>query len=252
MALGGWAPILPLQNGSNTVGEFLQRFCATAEDQGGAASYRLEVEGKIAIWRLKRPRDTTSDVRHADATAVAFFVEILRQASGDAWDPSGVVAVTSDTTLIPDDILPPTSAIPGALGVSLRFQSDLLLLPLPTVDPLSDIPPTGLPQPRQIDLRGRVRQIIEQRVADRDFGIDQIAASVGLPKWRLQSLLRQQASNVARLRDQVRRELAVERLTTSAEAIASIAAALGYTSASNFTRAFRSWTGKTPKEFRNS
>ncbi|WP_170605794.1 helix-turn-helix domain-containing protein [Ruegeria arenilitoris] len=48
-------------------------------------------------------------------------------------------------------------------------------------------------------------------------------------------------------RQEIRRMLATEWLQTTDM---KIAASLGYTSSSNFTRAFRAWTGQTPGELR--
>ncbi|WP_171241525.1 AraC family transcriptional regulator, partial [Ruegeria sp. HKCCA5491] len=42
------------------------------------------------------------------------------------------------------------------------------------------------------------------------------------------------------------------QLQTTDMKIGEIAASLGYTSSSNFTRAFRAWTGHSPGEFRRT
>jgi AraC-like DNA-binding protein len=47
-----------------------------------------------------------------------------------------------------------------------------------------------------------------------------------------------------------RRSEAYKRLLDSSESIASIALALGFSKQSSFSRAFKSWTGLTPVEFR--
>jgi AraC-like DNA-binding protein len=50
--------------------------------------------------------------------------------------------------------------------------------------------------------------------------------------------------------DEVRSELAVEMLQDPAASIRQIAKTLGYSTPSNFARAFERWTGETPGEFR--
>lgn len=51
---------------------------------------------------------------------------------------------------------------------------------------------------------------------------------------------------------EVRHALAVEQLTGSREKISVIAKYLGYADTSNFTKAFKIWTGLTPKNYRKA
>jgi AraC-like DNA-binding protein len=48
------------------------------------------------------------------------------------------------------------------------------------------------------------------------------------------------------LKDDIRREQAIEMIRNSSEPIAQIAHDLGFSDASSFYRAFRNWTGTTP------
>jgi AraC-like DNA-binding protein len=50
--------------------------------------------------------------------------------------------------------------------------------------------------------------------------------------------------------EQVRCQLAEQMLTNSGRKIGDVARALGYTDPGHFARAFRCWTGLTPREFR--
>jgi AraC-like DNA-binding protein len=50
--------------------------------------------------------------------------------------------------------------------------------------------------------------------------------------------------------EEVRRREAIDRLTNSDVSIAEISMSLGYADASNFSKAFKSWTGKSPKQYR--
>lgn len=48
--------------------------------------------------------------------------------------------------------------------------------------------------------------------------------------------------------EQVRREVGLDLLTAGRVSIAEVSSAIGYESPSNFTRAVKRWTGKTPRE----
>ncbi|MFA3915588.1 helix-turn-helix transcriptional regulator [Ruegeria hyattellae] len=252
MARGSWAPLLPLLTQKQTVWQFLTKFSAAAEGQGGSASYRLEVEGQVALWKLKRPATAASDAVFADATAVGFFVEILRGALGKEFRSDQLLAVTSKLHLIPDDVLPATSILHGASGMTLRFPASWLEVATIVVVPHSGITEIALPAPNTKNLVEQTRRIVQRRIADPDFGISETAAALGMSVRTLQSGLGKAGANLSEIRQEVRRSLATEWLQTKDMKIAEIAASLGYTSSSNFTRAFRAWTGQTPGELRRT
>jgi AraC-like DNA-binding protein len=65
----------------------------------------------------------------------------------------------------------------------------------------------------------------------------------------LQRRLRREGTTYQRLLDATRRELALEYLKHGGHSLADITFLLGFADQSNFTRAFRRWTGKTPRQF---
>jgi len=52
------------------------------------------------------------------------------------------------------------------------------------------------------------------------------------------------------LKDEVRRELATERLTRTSRSIKQIARDVGFQNEKSFIRAFKQWTGESPVEYR--
>ncbi len=250
MAQGEWAPFLPLLAGDLTVWQFLLRFSSSAEEQGGSATYRLEIEGQIALWKLSRPVSASNDAVYADAIAVGFFVEVLKGALSENFDYKELLAITSDQTLIAEEVLPITSVLDGAKGMVLRFPSSWLEVNLKTVKPKSGRPAMGLPDVGIVDLVERTRRVVHRRISDAEFGLKDAAHSVGMSVWKLQSGLRDADTSLSEVRNDVRKVLAIERIGRENSDIAQVAASLGYTSSSNFTRAFRKWTGTSPSQFR--
>ncbi|WP_413843518.1 AraC family transcriptional regulator ligand-binding domain-containing protein [Tateyamaria sp.] len=61
MAMGMWAPLLPLMASAKTIGDFFQKFSLMASEQGCAVSYKLVVEGPVAVWRLDRAKGASED-----------------------------------------------------------------------------------------------------------------------------------------------------------------------------------------------
>lgn len=250
MARGEWAPFLPLLAQDLTVWQFFVQFSSSAEDQGGSAIYRLEVEGQIALWKLSRPSGATHDAVFADATAVGFFVEILKGALGERFDYKQLLAITSDQTLIAEEILSPASVLAGAKGMVLRLPSSWLEAKLKTPEQKPGQPVIGLPNVGIVDLVERTRRVVHRRISDAEFGLKDTARTLGISVWKLQSGLRDAGTSLSEVRNDVRKELAIERIGREDSEIAEVAVSLGYTSSSNFARAFRKWTGASPSQFR--
>lgn len=248
MALGGWAPVLPLINASRTLGEFLQKFSHMAATQGRAVKYRMVVEGQIAQWRLIRPAGTSSDATYADAIAAVFFIQVLKSSAQEQWEPSAVVATLQDKSRVPPDLIPPVSTFSGDEGFYLSFPSEFLSCDMPVVLPPADLPEIDLSTTAPESLLDTVARVVKQRISDPRLGVATVEKAVGLAPWKLQSLLQSQGTDISEIRGRIRRDLALQRVGGTTDTIGSIATDLGYSTSSNFTRAFRAWTGKSPRE----
>ncbi|AKJ30233.1 AraC family transcriptional regulator [Caldimonas brevitalea] len=62
--------------------------------------------------------------------------------------------------------------------------------------------------------------------------------------------LRDEGTSFQRVKDELRRDIAVQKLTRTREPMAAIAAELGFDSTASFHRAFKGWTGDTPGAYR--
>lgn len=79
--------------------------------------------------------------------------------------------------------------------------------------------------------------------------LDLIARMFGLHKRTLQRRLDKWGTNFEVLLDQIRRERALESVLEGHRTMTDIAFFLGYSDPSHFIRAFRRWTGMTPRDY---
>lgn len=82
--------------------------------------------------------------------------------------------------------------------------------------------------------------------------VEQVAKALNVSVRTLCRRLEDEHTSFQQLKDEVRRDLAVDRLANSAAGMAAIASELGFNDVSSFHRAFRSWTGMTPNAYRQS
>lgn len=83
-------------------------------------------------------------------------------------------------------------------------------------------------------------------------GIERVAAELAVSPATLRRRLHDEGLSWQRVKDGLRRDLAVHQLMHSGRSVAAIAQALGFDDASSFHRAFRKWTGAAPSAYRGA
>ena len=82
--------------------------------------------------------------------------------------------------------------------------------------------------------------------------LDQTADALAMSPRTLRRELQKQNTSFQRLSDQLKQDIAVKYLTTTDKSNYEIAVLCGYEDLSNFTRAFKRWTGRTPGSYRRA
>ena len=104
-------------------------------------------------------------------------------------------------------------------------------------------------RPPREALETRVRAVLAAAAPPGDASVDAVAKRLGMSRPVLTRQLRAQGTSFRRIKNALRRDLAVSRLAAG-EPVADIAEALGFSEASAFQRAFKAWTGIPPGRFR--
>ena len=146
----------------------------------------------------------------------------------------------------------------GAPSNRFTFASDLLSLPIAKADAtlcvvldrhaeelLAKYPPRD-------SLVDQVQSIIANEFRGGDPSLERVADQLSLTPRTLQRKLHELGTSHNELLDQMRRQLAMRYLREPEMAICEVAYLLGFSESSSFHRAFKRWTGVTPKEFRKS
>lgn len=96
----------------------------------------------------------------------------------------------------------------------------------------------------------KVVQIIEKHLKGEIPVIDTVAAELAISTRHLQRGLQAEGTSFQKLLDKTRQELALQYLENPDVPIHDIAFLLGFSAPSAFNRAFKRWTGKTPRSYR--
>jgi AraC-like DNA-binding protein len=98
----------------------------------------------------------------------------------------------------------------------------------------------------------QVRRIIEDRLGNPSCTSDDIAAGVGMSRPTLWRRLREENTSISQIRDQVLRDAALAALSCGNQTVAQLSQHLGFSEPSAFSRAFRRWTGSSPRNYQVS
>ncbi len=96
----------------------------------------------------------------------------------------------------------------------------------------------------------RVRLAITKMLSEGVPTLSAVAESLGMSARTLQRRLSEQEKSFQNLVDQARRELSQQLLNETDYSLAEIAFLTGFAEQSGFTRAFKRWSGQTPRSYR--
>jgi AraC-like DNA-binding protein len=146
--------------------------------------------------------------------------------------------------------------IPGGKGTLVAsFNANLLDLPIRRDEAALTTFLDGAPGKittlyrRDREMVIRVRDLLRAALPA-TLSLDDIAARLYLSPRTIHRRLEEEGSSFRGIKDALRRDMALARLTKTKDSIAQVAADLGYADTSAFYRAFVEWTGMAPVHYR--
>lgn len=104
-----------------------------------------------------------------------------------------------------------------------------------------------------VTLSERVRRMLDPGLKNGDWpSAEDIARRLSMSQETVRRKLADESTSVRQLTEDTRRDAAVTALVQGNESVAQLAARLGFSEPSAFTRAFRRWTGSTPAAYRRA
>jgi AraC-like DNA-binding protein len=247
-----WSPLSSAAELSNTVGEFLLRFLIDAGDHASSVIYALETVGKRTTFHERRITDGDLLPSHNDGFTVAFLLSMLSQAIGDPWSGNKVVARVCDPSVVPGSYLGVRVAATDTLGPSITFPSKWLVLPI-------NIEKTRQPHPHEITKSSppiraidAFLQVLQRHIHEFDLTSQRVAEICGINKRTLARRLQARGTSIQQELAVMRKARAEQELQNSDRTVAEIAAMVGYSDPAVFSRAFKRWTGVSPRQFRKN
>lgn len=142
--------------------------------------------------------------------------------------------------------------------VGFRFDARWLDLPVvqnpqSLVEFLRQAPASLLVKYRdQTSLTERIRRLLRRSLAEELPSLEVVGQSLAMTPQTLRRRLRDEGQGYQAIKDDLRRDVAIEYLARPELTLPDIANRLGFSEASTFHRAFKGWTGLSPGVYRQT
>jgi AraC-like DNA-binding protein len=237
---------------SKTVGEALRGLVAHLGVQNRGAVPALAVNEDTAVFSFAVYQPETESADQICDGALACTVNALRALLGEGWAPSEVLLPRAG----------PADAEPFRrhFRAPVRFDQEIAALVFPArclqeriagADPLL----RAMLEERVASLKAAhftddIRRLLRTRLANDTCSADGLAGLLAMHRRTLNRRLGAEGTRFRTVVNEVRFEIARQLLADTGLSFGQVAAALDYSEASAFTRAFRRWSGQTPSAWR--
>ncbi|AQA17605.1 hypothetical protein BST95_04500 [Halioglobus japonicus] len=247
-----WSPLAEAAYSAVSVGDLLLRFSIDAYKDANSVEFKLETKGTRSTFTENRLTDNGRVPRHNDGFGAAYVLSILQTALGDNWEGTQVLVKVCDPEVFPPNYADVKVATTDTNGFSVAFPSAWLLLEPQLHTTQCSARPQITRNSAPEETLPTLRYILAQHIHEPGLDADHVAHLCGISKRTLVRRLAELGTTLKQELDQLRQQQAQDMLTVGATGIAQIGEKLGYPDPTVFTRAFKRWTGTTPREFREA
>ena len=241
---------------SSTIYEYLQKGIRLIDSETSGQRFWLsEYDGEL---RFNSYISGSSDYGRSQADMYALIITIntLRKMVGDQWSPRELYLANIHSEKLADiPALADTNITVGGKYSSFTLPRSMLkqaFHPAINHETSTDSIKQRLLSPLPVDFIIAISQIVEMLLLQGHSKVDLAAEAAGMTVRTLQRRLTEVGMSYTQLVNSTRVDIAARWLKSSDMSISAIASTLGYSDASNFTRAFRRQTGISPQGFREA
>ena len=244
-----------LMQHSATVGAALEGFVSNLGVRDRAVVASLSVSDGMALLTFAIHWPQRESVEQITDASLAIVVNALRSLCGSEWKPTEVLV----PRVTPASLEPYRRHFQAPVrfnqeSATLVFPADDLKRRVAGADPmLRAMLEDRLRQLRAdagADFSDDIRRLLRTRLTGARCSAEDIADLLSMHRRTLSRRLRDSGMGYRAITNELRFEIARRLLEDTEVQLGEIAAVLGYSEASAFTRAFRRWSGRTPTAWR--
>lgn len=237
--------VMPLSR-AISLEDLLRQFFADAQKESSGSNFKL-VKGRHHSWLRRQPIFQSEQASwQVEQYMLQVFIQIIRTCTGPEWAPAEIgVSSRNSPQPVPDE----WKIIRfrwGRPGTELKIPN--ITLELPPATRLASIQPDQARQDKsgQMTIHG----LVDRQLASGATSLESAAEELGISSATLKRKLKQMGTTYSEVLEQCRLERACLLLSDPEVSVREIAHDLGYRHPSNFARAFKRSTGKSPQAYR--
>ena len=208
--------------------------------------------------RLEAPRQQEREIPGLTDASLSVLLDMCRVNYGDALDPVTVSLRREQPACAGKYFAHFRCPVEFSAPVNeLTLPLDAIDRPLPTsnkqIAALHDqVVADVLARLEHDDIVARVKCLVIEQFPSGGISEDTAAIALNVSTRTLQRRLREAGQSFGQLTEAVRQELALNYILDPSISLGEISYLLGFSEPSSFSRAFRRWTGKTPRQARQA
>jgi AraC-like DNA-binding protein len=254
--LGGFGPLGELLRNSPSIGDAVRSLLLHLHlhDRGAAPVLLAPTPTSVLLGYTVYRRETPAIPQIYDA-AIAIAYRLLRELCGASWKPRRVqFSYRRPSNLVPYVHLFQAPVRFEAEVSGIKFASTDLLRPIEGADPSRHA--KLLTAMKEAESNGgmsfsdKVQGVLHQMLLGGSSSADDVARLFGIHERTLRRRLTDEGKNLHELIAHTRFELAQQLLENTEIPVSGIAVVLRYEDPNAFSRAFRSWAGLSPRQWR--
>jgi AraC-like DNA-binding protein len=249
--LSDWDPIIEATEKARTVGELLTMFALNAAEHSTATNFYITTEGDRSTFGFDRVVKPAFRPGQIDAFYMGLMLRLLRHATRDHWEPSNVLFTVADPHCIPPSNEPYRIAKGDRSGVRVGFPTQWMFEIFEKSQfktRLNKESSTAMPR----SLLDSLRSALGPHLHVGNLTADKAAKICGHDRRRLSRELRAMGTTLSKEITKLRTDKASRALVDTDRKVAEIAEAVGFADPTVFSRAFKNWTGQSPREYRRT
>ena len=248
----GWSPLVDAVAHADTLADFLSRFILAASEDASSAEHILEIRGKSTFFRERRTSEPDITPAQNDAFTAAYVLSILHRAVGHKWKPKDVLLQVCNPDVLPAGYQGIRVVGGDNRGMTIRFPSHWLTYTMNRAGFMQVTPHSIDKNPPPGSFLEALWLTLIPRLDSNTLTVEHVAQRFGISRQSLQRRLKASGTSLTEELGKLKKQRAIEDLVHTDKPVATIGAALGFSNPASFTRAFRSWTGQSPRDYRNT
>jgi AraC-like DNA-binding protein len=244
---------------SQTFGEALNRLIRYQQIRTNAVKFSIDITGSDAhlVYHYLITGVLPQERRQESEEMMSTMLQVGRKLTGVDW----AVREIHFEHAPPENISEHKRIFRAPIRfkkslTKLIFDNSILNLPIAEADltlgSLLELQAKDLlaKSPQHESFAGQVRQLITEGLPVGEARMETVCRKLGNSTRTLQRKLSEEGTSYKKLLEETQRDLSKFYLHKSEMAICEVSYLIGFSQSSAFHRAFRRWTGLTPKEFR--